>query len=582
MGDEQSAVAEHLGRGCCGGVVRGDHLVARPTPGDPPVVLLPGEPEEHPSGGGTLLVVDQVGPGVLAGTLQRTLDPARRPVAVEGQPVALTVLPQPDEGGGHHREHACVAGDRPHDLVGHRRVHGQPGQSGRFGHDAPQVFLRRRADEHRRGAGQARQGRVLGEPPVEVGPQHEDDASGARGRDEQVGHRAALDRRDLVGPGSLGLVDHEQLGAVRERFLKAGQRFLERDHDPDPPAVGAWDRALRQPGEKPGADHRGLPGPGRPHHHDQSTVDQGCDQLLGEPLPAHEELGVRDVVPGQPLVGAGRPRDGTGREATQECGVLREHLRLEGAQPGAGLDAQLVVESGPCPLVGGEGVRLAAEPVQADHEQLPRALQELVLADQALQLCDRLAARADREQVLGVVHERPAAQLLEPRRLRERVVGIREICERLSAPELQGSADDGECFGGVLLGGGPRVAHGVGEAGVVHLRRGDVEAVAADGEGQARPRLLAPEGLAETRDVALQGAFRRGWRLVAPDSGQQAVDRDGFTGTRQEGREESSLDGPVDSHRIRVVVIPHLQGAKHPEQHARNVRPAGPAGPDIR
>ena len=103
----------------------------------------------------------------------------------------------------------------------------------------------------------------------------------------------------------------------------------------------------------------------------------------------------------------------------------------------AGLDPQLLHEGLAGGAVGGERVRLAARPVQGEHELPASALPERLLGDERLELADELGVAPEGEVGVDPLLEGRPAKLLEPGdlRLRPRLVG--DVGKRWAPPERQ-------------------------------------------------------------------------------------------------------------------------------------------------
>ena len=88
-------------------------------------------------------------------------------------------------------------------------------------------------------------------------------------------------------------------------------------------------------------------------------------------------------------------------------------------------------------LVGVQGLRLPARPVQRRHQIPPQTLAERVLGDQCLELSDQLVVAPEREVGVDPQLDRCQPDLLEPgdRRLGEALVG--EVRERRAPPQRQ-------------------------------------------------------------------------------------------------------------------------------------------------
>ena len=171
----ESPVAQQVGRDLRRRVVDGCDLGAREPPGDPAAVLRASQPHQDAPGRRALLVVGERGPRVLAGALERRLDPTRPAVAGQGEPVALAVLPQPHQRGRQQRQHTGVAGPSAPRSRRPRRAR-RTGPTSRAG----SVTMRRRSSADGgptstvAGPADAGQRRVLGQPSVEVGAQRDD------------------------------------------------------------------------------------------------------------------------------------------------------------------------------------------------------------------------------------------------------------------------------------------------------------------------------------------------------------------------------------------------------------------------
>ena len=136
----------------------------------------------------------------------------------------------------------------------------------------------------------------------------------------------------------------------------------------------------------------------------------------------------------------GRHQDRTFRRCERldvERGVVPKDRALELLQRWGRLEAELVDEPRACTSIHAECVRLAAAPVQGEH-QLPRGrLAKRMLYRERLQLRDHLAVPTEREIGLDTPLQRDEAKLLEPcdRRLRE--ILVRKLLQRRSAPKRE-------------------------------------------------------------------------------------------------------------------------------------------------
>ncbi len=117
--------------------------------------------------------------------------------------------------------------------------------------------------------------------------------------------------------------------------------------------------------------------------------------------------------------------------------VLPKDRLLQLLERRARIDPELVDEGPARVLVGVQGLRLPARPVQRRHQIPPQPFAERVLGDQRLQLPDQLVMAPECE--VGVDPELDCCQpdLLEPGdgRLGEALVG--EVRERRAPPQRQ-------------------------------------------------------------------------------------------------------------------------------------------------
>ena len=97
---------------------------------------------------------------------------------------------------------------------------------------------------------------------------------------------------------------------------------------------------------------------------------------------------------------------GRRRSGQVERRILAEDRELELAQAWPRLDPELVDE--PCPrgLEGGERLRLAARPVEREHQLAAQPLAQRVLRDERLELGDELGVPTEREVGLDPPLER--------------------------------------------------------------------------------------------------------------------------------------------------------------------------------
>ena len=183
---------------------------------------------------------------------------------------------------------------------------------------------------------------------------------------------------------------------------------------------------------------------------------------------------------GQVAGGQGGRASGRGRwpGGAGEGLVLAQHGRLQPAQLGAGVDAQLVAQVAAGVLEGPQRLRLAPAAVEGDHQQAPQPLPQGVGGDQALQLLGALDVAAEVEVGLDAVLGGGQAQLLEagPGAGGEVVEG--EVGQGVAPPQGQGLVEEAGPVGGRTGGQrGPAVGDQALEPDGVDVVRRQVEEV---------------------------------------------------------------------------------------------------------
>ena len=132
--------------------------------------------------------------------------------------------------------------------------------------------------------------------------------------------------------------------------------------------------------------------------------------------------------------------------------ILRDDRGLEPAKVRSGVDAQLVGEQRPCPLISAKGFTLPAGAVEGEHQLAPTPLAQRRVGDRGLELADDLRGATRREQRIGpILHQRGMA--LDPARLLGRSPpAVGQFGD--SAPEGQRLLEAGHRLAGVAGGGG--------------------------------------------------------------------------------------------------------------------------------
>ena len=240
----------------------------------------------------------------------RALDAAASRVGGEPQVPPVARAPQLEQRRREQRQGAWLVLDVAQQRVDQLGLDAQPDPLGGALDRAPQLLARHRAHQHVVGADQARQLRISGAAPVEVGAHREHDG-GVRSH-EQIDEPGPL---VLVTAGReqlLELIDHQKAPSLAAESLgrapQLAQRLLAGADQRLRPVVAAGQHAARQRRQQPGSDHGGLAAARRADDGEQRRADEPRDQLGDEPLAPEEVRGVVGVEGRQPLVRAGDRR----------------------------------------------------------------------------------------------------------------------------------------------------------------------------------------------------------------------------------------------------------------------------------
>ena len=156
----------------------------------------------------------------------------------------------------------------------------------------------------------------------------------------------------------------------------------------------------------------------------QAATRCGAGRLLGLRRDARTRFG-------RLFVGLLRSDGGFGQ---LELLVLAQDRRLEVAQRGRRLDAELLRPDTPRLPVQLERLDLAGRPVQGQHQLRAQALSQRLLVDEPLELADELGVLAERQVGLDALLETREAGFLEAGRLGLGERLVREVGERRPAP----------------------------------------------------------------------------------------------------------------------------------------------------
>ena len=237
---------------------------------------------------------------------------------------------------------------------------------------------------------------------------------------------------------------------------------------------------------------------------------------------------------------------------------MLEDRQLELLQPVSRIEPELVGEEPPAPLVLVEGLRLAAAPVEGQHQLAAETLPQRMLPHEPFELRHELGVESELEVGVDPPLEREQTLLLQLRPLRasKRVAKIRE---RLAAPQRERLPQ--------RLGGLRRIApihtcHQLFEAHVVELLRVNLDDVAGSTSDDGVPT----ECLAQLGDVDLKRCSRGfRWRRV-PELVDQAIAWDDPVCVQQQEREQRPLLRAAE--RNVLPAVENLERAENAELQA--------------
>ncbi len=345
----------------------------------------------------------------------------------------------------------------------------------------------------------------------------------ARRRVAQCGHE-----RGHVVDEVLAVVEEEQdiAPAQARRPVEARQHRGDRGRH-----VRRWTQRVEadQPGAARGAGRvRGLDR--EPGLADARRPDERDERLRGDRLAEAGELGR-----------APDERPARCRDVPARCGdriepaIVVQHLRVQVAQLGAGIGAELGGQDPGDPRVRGERVGLPAGAVQRGDQQCPEPFAQRMLADQFLQLTRHLAGGTERDPGRQPVLGEPQPGVGQPGPVGERPCGRpgggQDLRREQREPGRARAGRRGRVARGELRGARVRQPH--------RLER--VDRARVDGErvprGATRQQRRVAEHPAQLRHLGLQrvGAHPR---LVGPQVVQQPFRPDRVAGVEGEPHEQ--------------------------------------------
>jgi hypothetical protein len=329
-------------------------------------------------------------------------------------------------------------------------------------------------------------------------------------------------------PDSRECGPHEQLG-VTEMIGEAGRG------DPGRPVGRVPDQVLglRQPDE-----HLALVSQraASPAHVSQCPAEAGhrvgrvpCPQRL---LAFGERIGQCCVCPRRRGWASGRPDN----VPPLDCGVLRQHGRLQPAQPRARLDAQLGDEDVTRTLVRTERLRLPARAVEGAHQQLPAPFPQRLVGDARLDLGYRAQMLALPEPGVETVFDHGSPQVGESR---DRTLGWRPVGQievRITGPEAQRLVEGVDCR---RAGRMPLLPPGDGE----RLEDTGVDLFWRDRQDVATRSGLdrrCAHRVAEGEHMVLHDLAGSRWDTLAPQRIREPVDIDALAHLQRQCRESAA------------------------------------------
>ena len=268
------------------------------------------------------------------------------------------------------------------------------------------------------------------------------------------------------------------------------------------------------------------------------VVLQGLAHGPRVPVPARRRvLDVREQEGDQRA--GGRRRGRRRRVLPVERGVLREHRPLQAGQFGTGEDAELVGQDLAEPLVGAQGLGLAAAAVEGPHELAPQRLAQRGPLDEVAQLADEGAVLPEGQAGLDRALDRGPALLLQLAGPRPGEGLVGELGQRgVAAPAAERLGRRGRGVGppaGLERLPGP--AGGVLEREGVQLVHGAPQCVARAG---VEVDAVAPEDRAQPGHLGLEVVGRVDRGRIGPQRVHQDVARHDLVRPHREQRRAGS------------------------------------------
>ncbi|OLB65274.1 MAG: hypothetical protein AUI10_07500 [Actinobacteria bacterium 13_2_20CM_2_72_6] len=386
-------------------------------------------------------------------------------------------------------------------------------------------------------------------------------------------HPAAV-RQGPVQAAQLVQLQRDVGVRVADRTQHPGQRLLRRERAARvEPAQVDPDLAVRELGGDPA----------RPVHRERGLADprsavEGEDHRRGTGVVAglrqHGVQALEDVVPagerfevGRELAGR-RPRAGRHRLVTGYRAATGEQIGVYPLELPAGVHAELLGDPAADRLVEAQRLRLPAAALEHHEPAYPQRLAQRVPRGQLAQLRQQVQVAAGGDVEVDPPFDADQVPLDQPGRFVLVEPPGPDPLERRAPPGREGRHESRPLHRPVRF----------GQRGVQQAREPQrVDVVGIDGQrvaGGSGTDQLGAEDPPQSRDVDLHRAPRFGRELVAPDRGDQAVDRHGAPARHRQHREYRAQ--PAGRQRHRPAVQPDVEGPQYPN------RQGGPALPTRR
>ena len=221
----------------------------------------------------------------------------------------------------------------------------------------------------------------------------------------------------------------------------------------------------------------------------------------------------------------------------RQGGVLGQDRRLDAAQLGARLEPELLTQDSSALLVRAQGLGLAAAAVEGGHQEAAQALPERVGGHQCLELGDRRLVAPDLELEIEPFLDGAEAQLGQAADHGSRELVVREVGERVAAPQRLRLDQQGDRSVGVAgERGRPAVGDELLEPRHIDRTRRELEHVPAPAHGDELP---GPQRSPQLGDQPLQAVAHARRRVLAPQRVDQLVGRHDPTHAQRQHRQES-------------------------------------------